>query len=74
MESPNVTLNMLISVQGAEYFTLLYGTTDTIRFWDFLQEACQAADPVSGRPAHRQSNTWTGNAGQNYATSVIRFI
>ena len=23
---------------------------------------------------HRQSKIWTGNAGQNYATSVIRFI
>ena len=51
MESPNVTLNMLISVQGAEYFTLLDGATDTIRFWDFFQEVCQAADQVSGRPA-----------------------
>ena len=26
------------------------------------------------RIQHRQSKTWTGNAGQNYATSVIRFI
>ena len=51
MESPNVTLNMLISVQRPEYFTLLDGATDTIRFWDFFGEACQAADPVSGRPA-----------------------
>lgn len=50
-ESPNVTLNMLISVQGPEYFTLFDGATDIIHFWDFFWEACQAADPISGRPA-----------------------
>ena len=53
MESPNVTLNMLISVQRPEYFTLLDGATDTIRFWDFFGEACQAADPVSCRSPRR---------------------
>ena len=31
-ESPNVTLNMLISLQGPEYYTLLDGATNTMRF------------------------------------------
>ena len=51
MGSPNVTLNMLISVQRPEYFTLLHWLLISIRFGDFFLEACQAADPVSGRPA-----------------------
>ena len=50
-ETPNFTLNLLISVNGPEYYNILDGPTDTVRFWDFFWEASQAANEVTRRPA-----------------------
>ncbi|XP_028414627.1 uncharacterized protein LOC114537732 [Dendronephthya gigantea] len=50
-ESPNFTLNLLISVNGPEYYNILDGPTDTVRFWDFFWEASQAAHEITRRPA-----------------------
>ena len=49
-EAPNFTLNLLISVNGLEYYNILDGPTDTVRFWDFFWEASQAANEIT-RPA-----------------------
>ena len=35
-EAPNFTLNLLISVNGPEYYNILNGPTDTVRFLGFL--------------------------------------
>ena len=50
-EAPNFTLNLLISVNGPEYYNILDGPTDTVTFWDFFWEASQAASEVTRRPA-----------------------
>ena len=31
-ESPNTTLNMLVSLDGTEYYNLIDGATDTLQF------------------------------------------
>ena len=51
VKDPNFTLNLLISVNGPEYYNILDGPTDTVRFWDFFWEASQAASEVTRRPA-----------------------
>jgi hypothetical protein len=49
-ESPNFTLNLLISLNGPEYFNILNGATDTIHFFNFFWEASQSVNELSGRP------------------------
>lgn len=50
-ETPNFTLNLLISIHGPEYYNILEGSTDTIQFWKIFLEACNASNYVTGRPA-----------------------
>jgi hypothetical protein len=38
-ESPNLTLNLLVSLNGVEYFNIIDGATNTIQFWNFFSEA-----------------------------------
>ena len=47
-ECPNLTLNMLILVNGVEYYNILDGYNTVL---EFLWEASQAADAVTRRPA-----------------------
>lgn len=56
VESPNATLNLLISVNGPEYFNIVDGATNTIHFWNFFFEASQAANATTGRPALEVGN------------------
>ena len=49
-ESPNFTLNLLISLNGPEYFNILNGATDTINFLNLFWEASQSVNELSGRP------------------------
>ena len=42
-ESPNSTLNLLISLNRPEYFNILDESTDTIQFWNFFGEACMSS-------------------------------
>lgn len=51
VESPNATLNLLISVNGPEYMNIIDGATNTVHFWNFFWEASQAANYITGRPA-----------------------
>ena len=46
-ESPNLTLNLLVSFNGVESFNII----DTIQSWNFFAEACKATNMQSGRPA-----------------------
>ena len=50
MQSPNFTLNLLISLNGPEYFNILNGATYTVNFLNFFWEASQSANEVTGRP------------------------
>ena len=56
-ESPNATLNLLISVDGPVYFNVIDGATNTIQFWNFFLEASEAVDEFSGRPAIEVGDT-----------------
>ena len=49
-ESPNITLNMLVSLDGPEYYNLLDGATNTVRFLQFFQEAGNSVNVKTGRP------------------------
>lgn len=50
-ETRNVTLNLLVSLNGPEYFNLLDGATNTPEFLNFFSEAAEAVNISTGRPA-----------------------
>ena len=50
VQSPNYTLNLLLSLNGAEYYNIIDGPTNTIEFWNFFEEAANAANITTGRP------------------------
>ena len=49
-ESPNNTLNLLVSLNGPEYYNILSGATNTARFLAFFEEAGAAVNVNTGRP------------------------
>ena len=49
-ESPNNTLNLLVSLDGPEYYNILSGATNTARFLAFFEEAGAAVNVNTGRP------------------------
>lgn len=50
LEQPNNTLNMLISLDGPEYFNIIRGSTNTVNFLAFFEEAGEAVNINTGRP------------------------
>ena len=50
-ESRNMTFNLLVSLNGSEYFNLVDGATNTIEFLNFLSEAAEVANVTTRRPA-----------------------
>ena len=50
-ETRNVSLNMLVSLNGPEYFNLIDGATDTVEFLNIFTEAAEAVNISTGRPA-----------------------
>ena len=48
VESPNYTLNLLLSLNGAEYYNIIDGPTNTNKTY---QEAVNAVNITTGRPA-----------------------
>ena len=50
LESPNTTSNMLVSLNGPEYYNVVNGATSTVRFLSFFEEAGEAVDIETGRP------------------------
>lgn len=51
METPNITLNLLVSLDGPMHFNLVEGSTNTIQFLKFFSEALEATNKLSERPA-----------------------
>ena len=51
MESPNITLNLLVSLEGPMHFNLVEGSTNTVQFLNFFSEASEATNMLSERPA-----------------------
>ncbi|XP_031552128.1 uncharacterized protein LOC116289370 [Actinia tenebrosa] len=51
VESPNQTLNLLISLNGPEHYNIINGASNTIEFWNFFEEAAIAGNITTGRPA-----------------------
>ena len=49
-KSPNNTLNLLVSLDGPEYYNILSGATNTARFLAFFEEAGAAVNVNTGRP------------------------
>ena len=48
--NPNTTLNLLVSLNGVEYYNMLDGPTDTIQFLNFFEEAAHAVNFETARP------------------------
>lgn len=49
-EDLNTTLNLLVSLNGVEYYNLIDGATDTVQFLNFLEEAANTVGFETGRP------------------------
>ena len=49
-ESPNTTLNMLVSLDGPEYYNLIDGATNTMQFLQVFEEAGNCVNLQTGRP------------------------
>lgn len=49
-ESPNTTLNMLVSLDGPEYYNLIDGATNTLQCLQFFEEAGNCMNLETGRP------------------------
>ena len=49
-ENPNTTLNMLVSLNGVEYFNLIDGATNTAEFLNFFEGAADATNMTTLRP------------------------
>lgn len=43
-ESQNTTLNLIVSLNGAEYYNLIDGATNTVQFFNFFEEASNAVN------------------------------
>ena len=57
MARPNVTINFLTEVDGMKYNNLLNGATNTIEFLQIFEEASNATDVNTGRPALEVDDT-----------------
>ena len=51
MATPNLTLNFPAGLDGVKYANTIDGATNTIEFLRFFEEAVNAVDPATGRPA-----------------------
>jgi len=50
-ESPNSTINMIVSLNGPEYYDVIDGATNTVEFLDFFGRASNAMNFETMRPA-----------------------
>lgn len=50
-ESPNITLNLLAGLDGVAYANTVNGASNTLHMLRFFDEASQAGNVVTGRPA-----------------------
>ena len=55
-ENPNTTLNLLVSLNGVEYYNLIDGASNTAQFLNFFEEAAGNANMITLRPALEVGN------------------
>lgn len=48
-ETPNITVNLMCSMTGVDYANTVNGAADTIDFLHFFEQACNSANPRTGR-------------------------
>ena len=67
-ESRNMTFNLLVSLNGSEYFNLVDGATNTIEFLNFLSEAAEVVNVTTRRPAlhHEDMVVMDNHAGPHF--------
>jgi hypothetical protein len=51
LKNPNTTLNLLVSLNGVEYYNMLDAATDTVQFLNFFEEVANAVNFETTRPA-----------------------
>ena len=56
-QSPNTTLNMLVSVRGLEYFNLVDGASNTVDFLNFFEEAANVTNTITLHPTLEVGDT-----------------
>lgn len=56
-KSPNTTLNMLVSINGLEFYNLIDGATNTAQFLHFFQHAANATNMQTLRPVLEVGDT-----------------
>ncbi|CAB3986695.1 Ankyrin repeat domain-containing 34B [Paramuricea clavata] len=56
-ETPNTTLNLLVSLNGVEYYNLIDGASNTVQFLNFFEEASNAVNFETRRPALEVGDT-----------------
>ena len=69
-ESPNATLNMLVSLDGPQYHSLIDGATNTMQFLQFFEEAGNCVNLQTGRPCLQVGDN---SHGQFVRTSLRRW-
>ena len=50
-ESPNATINLIVSLNGPEYYDVIDGATNTCEFLNFFEKASNAVNLETMRPA-----------------------
>lgn len=43
-------MNLLLSLNSAKYYNIIYGPTNTVEFWNFFEEAVNSANITTERP------------------------
>ena len=56
-ESPNTTPNLLVSLNGPEYYNIVSGPTNTVHFLEFFEEAAEATNLTTARPCLEMGDT-----------------
>ena len=54
---PNITLNLLVGLDGVKYANIIDGPSNTVGFLKFFEEAANSGDFVTGLPALSVGNT-----------------
>jgi len=50
VESPNSTVNLIVSLNGPEYYDVIAGATNNIEFLQFFTRGLNAVNPITLRP------------------------
>ena len=56
-QDPNITLNLLIGIDGVKYANIIDGPSNTVEFLNFFEEAANAGDSRTGLSAFSVRDT-----------------